>query len=311
MTSKENPELLTRIAWMYYFGGMNQQEIADEFSCSRIKIVRLLKQTLDSGLVHFTISGSNYSLFSLERELKAAANLKYCLVVPSLPDLSDALSRGAAYLCNDIIQMKGSLGVGLSRTLGRMYRYLDKEKCRINSVISICGTTNPNLALTQLNSGFHIAQALEVDFYTIWAPVIVGPEVDAKSIKQDIYISMVLEMAEKADYALIGIGNTADSPLLEMEYISDEDYKTITSSGAEGEILGRYFSMDGKIKNTGTEKRVISVDFPMRCPVIATAGGLGKSRAIVSVIRSGWIQGLVTDEKAALGVLELLRDQSA
>jgi DNA-binding transcriptional regulator LsrR (DeoR family) len=305
--SQDEIELLFRISWMYYFGAMNQQQIADELSLSRIKVVRSLQRALDLGIVLISMDSKNCSLLSWEKELKEAMGLKYCVVVPSLPDLSDALSRGAAHLCNDIIARQGQLGIGLSRSMKYLYKYLDKRKCKVNSVISIAGSTSPNLALTYLNNGFQIAQALGVDYYTIWAPVIVGKEINSEVIKNDKYISMVLEMARHSDYVLVGIGNTTDSQLIDMKYITEEDFKIISESNAEGEIMGRYFTIDGKIVPTGIENRIISVEFPMECPVIGIAGGKNKEKAILSALCSGWLQGLVTDESTAKGILTLMR----
>lgn len=304
---EEHNELLTRVSWMYYIGGMSQQEIAGELSLSRIKVIRLLQKALDLGIVRISIGDANYSLYTLEKEIKDVTGITYCVVAPSLPDLADALSRGTAHLCNDIISMKGRLGVGLSRSIRYLHKYLDKQKCKVDSVISIGGSTSPNLALTHLNNGFQIAQALGVDYYTIWAPVIVGEEVGSEVIKKDRYISMVLEMAQDSDYTLVGIGNTKTSQLIDMKYITREDFRRITESRAEGEIMGRYFSIEGKQVPVGIEERIISVQFPMQCPVIGIAGGMDKDKAIVSALRSGWLQGLVTDEHTAQGILKILR----
>jgi DNA-binding transcriptional regulator LsrR (DeoR family) len=133
-------------------------------------------------------------------------------------------------------------------------------------------------------------------------------EDNAASIKEDKYISKVLRMAENVDYTLIGIGNIRDSQLLSMQYISDEDIRNIEAAGAEGELMGDFFTIDGKKIKTGLENRIIAVDMPMKCPVIAVAGGAEKVNAIVSVLRSGMIQGLVIDEKTAQGVLKILND---
>jgi DNA-binding transcriptional regulator LsrR (DeoR family) len=308
-TMDKEGELVTRVSWMYYFASMHQQEIADELNISRIKVTRLLKQALDSGVVDISIKDSSYSLFSLENELKSLTGLKYCVVVPSLHNLSDVLSRGTAHLCMDIIKMKGNLGVGMTRSLCDIHKYLNKKDCGINSVVSIGGSTSPALGLAPWNIGFHIAQALGIDFYTIWAPLLVSHEENATAIKKDKYISTVLEMASNVDYALVGIGDTVDSQLLNMKYISDEDLKNVTDSGAKGELMGSFFSIDGKKIKTGLEKRIVAVEFPMKCPVIAVAGGIIKAEAIVSLLRSGILQGLVTDETAALEVLKLLNLQ--
>jgi DNA-binding transcriptional regulator LsrR (DeoR family) len=292
---------------MYYIGGMNQQKIANELSLSRIKVTRLLQQALDLGIINISIGKGNYSVYSLEKKIKEATGIKYCVVVPSLPDLADALSRGTAHLCNDIIGMKGMLGIGLSRTICYLYKYLNRNKCKVDSVISISGSTSPNLALSHLNSGYQIAHALGVDYYTIWAPVIVGEGLSSSTIKKDRYISMVLEKAKNADYILVGIGNTKTSQLIEMKYITNKDYKKISQSNAEGEIIGHYLTIDGKQVMVGIEDRLISVEFPMRSPVIGVAGGQDKEKAIVSALRSGWLQGLVTDENTASGVLQILQ----
>jgi DNA-binding transcriptional regulator LsrR (DeoR family) len=291
---------------MYYIGGMNQQEIADELSLSRIKVMRLLQQALDLEIVYISIKDANYSLYSYEKELKEAANLTYCVIVPTLYDLADALSRGTAHICNHIIGMKGILGIGLSRAIRYLYKYLDRQKCKVDSVISIGGSTSPNLALTHLNNGFQIVQALGVDYYTIWVPVIVGKEVNSNMIKKDRYISMVLEMAQNSDYVLVGIGNTKSSQLIDMKYITREDFERIAESNVEGEIMGRYFSLEGKQVSVGIEDRIISVNFPMDCPVIGIAGGKDKEKVIVSALRSGWLQGLVTDENTVCGILRML-----
>jgi DNA-binding transcriptional regulator LsrR (DeoR family) len=183
---------------------------------------------------------------------------------------------------------------------------MDKKKCFINAIVSIGGSTSPSLALTPWHIGLHIAQALDIDFYTIWAPLVVGNNENAASIKKDKYISKVLEMAGNVDYALVGIGNNKDSQLTNMQYISGEDLKNILVSGVSGELMGNFYSIEGKRILTGLEDRIISVEFPMKCPVIAVAGGNEKVHAIVSVLRSGCIQGLVTDEETARGVLEVL-----
>jgi DNA-binding transcriptional regulator LsrR (DeoR family) len=292
---------------MYYFAGLNQQEIANKLNLSRIKVVRLLKTALERGLVQISLDKKHFSLYSLEDELMKLSSLKYCVVVPSLPNLKEALTIGLAHLCNDIIRIKGNLGLGLSRSFDKLNLYLDKKKCKINLVVSLCGTASANLALHSTYSGFHIAEALEVDYYTMLAPVVVARGISGDTIKKEHYISMVLDMAQNVDYALIGIGTLNDSQLIDSNYITKDDYKQILSQNVEGEILGHYFTINGKIKPTKIDSRLISVKFPMKGPVIASAGGSAKVRSIVGALRTGLIQGLVTDEDTAISTIKMLK----
>jgi DNA-binding transcriptional regulator LsrR (DeoR family) len=128
MAKSQDTELLTRIAWMYYYGKMNHEDIAKELGLSRIKVTRLLKTAHEAGIVEIKIRSENASLFSLEAAMKERTGLAYCIVVPSIADLDDSLCRGTAHLFNDIVTCTGSLGVGLSRTLKNVSRYIEKEK---------------------------------------------------------------------------------------------------------------------------------------------------------------------------------------
>ena len=310
MANTRETELLTRIAWMYYYGKMNHEDIAKVLGLSRIKVTRSLKAAHEAGIIEIHIRSENASLFSLEAQLKAVSGLEYCVVVPTIADLADSLCRGTAHLFNDILQYRGSLGVGLSSTLKHVARYIAKEKNRFSSVVSICGAANPRLAYSPLNIGLSIAEALSIDFYTIWAPLIVADSSDNSAIKRDKYISMVLDMAAHVDIALIGIGNIADSQLMQMGYISGKESESMIQAGCVGEIIGNYFTIKGHKVSTSTDKRLISVKFPMKCPVIGVAGGTKKIKAIIGALNSGLIQGLVTDERTAEEVLQFFEKGS-
>ena len=301
-------EFLTRVAWMYYYGDMNQQQISEVLGLSRIKVTRLLKEANDAGIIEIKIKSENCSLYSLESRLKELSGLDYVVVVPSTVNLADSLCRGTAHLLNYVLKFDGSLGIGLTRTLKGVTKYIDKNKNNYSSIISISGSAAPNLAMTPLNIGFSISEVLAVDFYTIWAPAIVSVETDAGMLKRDKYISMVLDMAEKVSVSIVGLGSVYDSELLDIGYITAEEYKKITSSGSVGEICGNFFTADGERVQTDIEDRLISVDFPMACPVIGVAGGEEKILPIVGGIRSGLIQGLVCDDLTVKEVIKILEE---
>ena len=105
----------------------------------------------------------------------------------------------------------------------------------------------------------------------------------------------------------MGIGNIHDSELREMSNITAPELQSIDTSGCIGEINGNYFTIEGEIVRSTVTERVIAVKFPMRCPVIAAAGGSKKVVSIVGAIRSGLIQGLITDEQTAEEVIAILR----
>lgn len=302
-------EYLSRIAWMYYYGSMSQQQIAERLGLSRVKVTRLLKEVHETGIVEIVIKNDAVNLYSIEEELRRTTGLQYAVVVPNLPDVSDAISRGIAHFINDIVSPVGRLAVGLARTIATLPNYLDASRCGIREVVSLSGTATPALAMVPNNPGMEIATKIGVDFYPVWSPVIVAPGMDPTAVKADKFISSVISMAEKADLAIVGIGNVQDSQLRQMGYISEEELARIQDSGVVGEVIGNYFRMDGTHIATSIDDRLVSVDFPMHCPVIGAAGGSEKARPIVGAILAGYLQGLVTDENTAREVIALVSQE--
>lgn len=303
-------ELLTRIAWMYYYDDMNQQAIANRLHINRVKVNRLLKRIRTEKIVRIEIDDKHRRLYLVEDRLWSASGLSHVVVVPSMNDLNDAICRGAAHLLNDILGPVGRLGLGLSRTLSGLSQYLDLEKSGIESVVSLSGTATPNLALTPNNAALSISQELGIDYFAIWSPVIAAPAVDVETIKRDKFIADVLNMAAASQYALVGIGDAKDSQLVETGYISEEELDQIKSRGVVGEIMGHYYTRNGTPQKTSVDHRIIAVDFPMKCPVIGAAGGADKVLPTAGAILAGYIQGIVTDEETAERIIEeLIREK--
>ena len=162
------------------------------------------------------------------------------------------------------------------------------------------------MSMTPLNVGFTMADTLNVSYYTIWAPVLVSDEANSKMIKKDKYISKVLNIAKEVDFAIVGIGDVLSSKLTDIGYISKEELKNVKKNGAVGEIIGHYYNDHGQAVNTPITNRIISVDFPLKCPVIGIAGGQNKLMPIMGAIKTGFIQGLVVDEKTATELIKKL-----
>ena len=298
--------ILNRVAWMYYYGDMNQQEIADKLHISRVTVNRLIKQARNEGVVEIRINPDYMRMYEMEETLRRKSNLKYVIIVPDTNNIEESLCRGTAHLINDVLDSHGKLGIGLSSTLKNLHHYVQEGKVSFDSVVSICGASYPDLSMTPLNVGFTLADALNVSYYTIWAPVLVSVESDSQMIRNDKYISKVLEMAKSVDCAFVGIGDVNSSKLTEIGYISDAELREVISRGAVGEIIGHYYDINGNKVETPITERLISVDFPMDGLVIGVAGGDNKVLPILGALKTGYIQGLVVNESAAIQLCEKL-----
>ena len=76
--------------------------------------------------------------------------------------------------------------------------------------------------------------------------------------------------------------------------------------GGVGELLGHFFDAEGRPFETALANRVLALgreDLKNR-RIVAVAGGKIKISAIRSVLKSGYLSGLITDERSARSLME-------
>jgi DNA-binding transcriptional regulator LsrR (DeoR family) len=119
---------------------------------------------------------------------------------------------------------------------------------------------------------------------------------------------IIKEMAIKAEFTFIGIGRIAyDAPLHKDGFITGDEVDELIQRGAVGEMLGWTLDQNGVLVSLSLNRRIASLTLPHppNHPTIAIAGGAAKARAILAVLNGRWITGLITDEAAAEGILNM------
>jgi DNA-binding transcriptional regulator LsrR (DeoR family) len=74
--------LRVRAAWLYYVAGLNQEETAARLGLHRTRVVRLLAEARDRGLVSVTIQHDAARELETERAVCARYGLDFCLGTP-------------------------------------------------------------------------------------------------------------------------------------------------------------------------------------------------------------------------------------
>ncbi len=300
MDEQNNIDLLTRVAWLYYYEDLSHQEIAGLLGLSRIKVTRLLKIIRDKKLVEIKIKNPCWSILETEKKLKLVTSLQSAIVVPSGKDPSVHIARAAARRLQELCSCHERIGIGAGRALSRTVEVFEPlSGSMVREVVSLLGNTMPNLALNPYALGLMLTNKLKVDFFNIWAPAVASSAETAAVYKKDYIISKVLEMASTVEAAILGIGDIRSTVMLTRGFISAREAEEIGSCGAVGEILGRFFDLEGRRIPTILEDRVIAVQMPMKCPVTAVAYGEEKVAGIAGAIRGNLIQDLITDEITA------------
>lgn len=308
MDEQNNNDLLTRVAWLYYYEDLSHQEIGSLLGLPRIKITRLLKTIREKRLVEIRIKYPCWGILEVEKELKAVSGLKQAVVVPSGKDPAVHVAQASAHKLQELCLRHERIGIGAGRALLRTVEVFEPEPERkVREVVSLLGNTMPNLALNPYALGLMLTNKLKIDFFNIWAPAVASSVETAAVLRKDYVISRVLEMAGTVEAAMLGIGDIRSTVMLTRGFISAREAEDIAARGAVGEILGRFFDIEGRRVPTILEDRVIAVDMPMKCPVTAVAYGVEKTASIAGAIRGGFIQDLIIDEATARNLITLMK----
>jgi DNA-binding transcriptional regulator LsrR (DeoR family) len=308
-------ELLARIATLYYYQDLSQQEIAQQLGISRSNISRLLKEARDQGIVEIYIHHPIARNIELERQLVERFALRLARVVETdMADATATLQRTAqlaAATLDEALAEASTLSISWGTTVhatidsfAPRQRY-DVEVVQLMGGLPAAEPTIDGPALVQ-----RLARVLTGRYRYLHAPLIVdGPEV-AEGLLSQRHIAEALETAASAEVALVGIGalDSALSSLLRAGFLSAEEFEMIRAQGAVGDICGRHFNSRGQPVAPELDARLIAItlDQLIRIPtVIGAACSTRKATAICGALRGGYLDILVTDDATAEAVLLL------
>jgi DNA-binding transcriptional regulator LsrR (DeoR family) len=182
------------------------------------------------------------------------------------------------HLQNDVVQMIGSVGT-------------------VDSVID-----GPELAR-------NLSSRLGGNYYYLHAPLFVSDRAMRDALLLQPTVAETLRRARAAQVAIVGIGTTAPgaSSFLRARHLTEEQVAELREQGVVGETAGWHFDIHGNAA-FDINDRVIALQLNelREIPnVIAVACGQAKTRAILGVLRGGYVSALATDSATAEAVLQI------
>jgi DNA-binding transcriptional regulator LsrR (DeoR family) len=107
-------QIRARVAWLYFIGGLTQQEIADQLGLTRLRVNKTLGQLRNDGSVVVDIRLPMARCIELEQKVREHYQLEDVCVIPTLPD-DQAPGGGGGTDSAD----RGTSGTQAARTLRR------------------------------------------------------------------------------------------------------------------------------------------------------------------------------------------------
>ena len=299
-------------AWLSYIGGKTQDEVAKILGVSRPAVQRLLSRASEQGMIKIKIDHPTTRCLELGANISSKFDLQFCRVVPTIPDVNDEPSGVSHELAAEIEKWIGkedplTIGLGTGRTLRAAVSHIPHIECRQHKVVSLAGNIAPDGSVAKYNVLFSIADKLTALAYSLPMPLIAASDAELSAVMAQRSIQKTMELGNDCDVAFVGIGALDHAPpLLTDGFMSENELHALRKAGAIGEIIGWCFDKNGTILKGHSNDRVASIRLPFKpgVMVIAAAKGVSKLAAITGAIAGELIHGLITDESAALALLD-------
>lgn len=308
MMNWEERRQIVKVSRLYYFEGQTQAEIAKKIGVSRPVISKLLNKARETGIVEIYIKDENAHTVELEHRLEKKYQLKEAIVVPSSgrdPEMiKHSLGKAASFYISKNINGKKSLGISWGSTLAKFVQEYPFEQHQQLKIIPLVGGMGRKLVDIHSNLlAYQLAQKMNTDCSYLYAPAMVETtELKARLIQSED-IAMVLEEGRNVDMAVVGIGNPFEgSTMTTMEYLKEEDLRSLKQAGAVGDIGSRFYDQAGNEIKHPLNDLVIGLDISeyKKIPeVIGIVEGTHKVESIRAALRGGYLDVLVIDDATA------------
>lgn len=314
-------DLLVQLAWLYYVGNKNQEEIAKLLGLSRFKINRMLARARDKGLVKITIEHEMAHSLAIAGKIQVAFHLTECIVTPALGISADtttdeanarrAVGIAAAGFLNRRLSGAEPVTIGLAwgRTIAAMVEELPKFSKPNLKIVSLMGSLSRNARTNPYDCVHALAQLCDGEAYILPAPFIADNEADYEVIMGQKLVQQSLRLAASADVYIASFGDCSlDSFIHHHDLLHDDEIRQVIQAGAVADMLGKFFDANGVLLDNALNNRTPSVSYEdiRSRDVVLLAAGMSKTRALLALLRSGIINRLIVDGDLADALLPFL-----
>ena len=302
-----------RAGWLYYVGGMTQDQIAQELGVSRQRAQRLVSRALAEGLVHVRLEHRIGDCIELEGELRRRFGLEHVRVAPGIGDGGDPTRSiapvAAAYFERYLASPDPiTIAVGTGRALRRTVEEITPQTCPQHKIVSLIGNIAPDATASNYDVIMRLAEKIGAPHYPMPLPVIV-PTPAMRAMFYELHQMQIVEqLAQQADVTFVGVGQMNErAPLFVDGFMSKQELEAQRAQGAVGEIASWVFDSDGQYLDSDHNRRIggLRAGLSDRGPVIGIAAGPEKVAAIQGALKGGLLNGLITSDITARKLIHM------
>ncbi|MDW6094181.1 sugar-binding transcriptional regulator [Vibrio rhizosphaerae] len=313
--SVEDSDLLTEISVAYYQDGATQEEISKKYAISRAKVGRMLKQARDEGIVEITVKYHPVFSAKVEQRLIERFGIKRALIALDQPDEAQQRQQIAGLVSNYLsssLKNGQVIAVGQGRNVSAVAHHVGVISPKDVKFVCSIGGIHPRGGMFNAD---HICRQLAKKYggtsETLYAPAYAVNRAQKLAFMENDTIKQTLDLARKADVALVGIGDMSEnSYMVDLGWFTPQEVvQSRLEQGVVGDFAGYdFFDIYGQIAKTVMSDRIIGLsieEFRPIAEVIAIAGENSKPLALLGALRTGAIDVIATSVSNALTILNL------
>ncbi len=310
--ARERLDQAARAAWLYYIAARTQDEIAAQLHVSRQTAQRLVARAVAEKLIKFRFDHPLGSCLAKAERLSERYRLAHCEVVPaasgddgSLPGLAIA----AAQYLETWLAQPAPLVIGFStgRTLRAVAAEISPLDAPQHKLFSLCGTLGYDGRAMAADPVMRIAERTGAQCFPMTLPLATSTvEEKALAERQRAYQTLQ-SLHQEARCLFLGVGHIGwRAPLHQSGFITDAELAALMEAGAIGEIAGCVFDERGTRVTTPLAARITALwaGSSQGAIRVGIAAGAEKLPALRAALASGLLNGLITDEATATGLMD-------
>ncbi|MEM8728754.1 MAG: sugar-binding domain-containing protein [Pseudomonadota bacterium] len=305
---------IAQAAWLYYVGNLSQQDISARLGISRFKVLRMLAEARDLGMVRISVEHRTSHTLALADQLVETFDLQEVQVAPvEAQGSSEALARdavailAAGYLAR-ICAMDDPriIGVGWGRTLSTMADLLTGPKNSKLTFASLMGSVTHASQTAPGNVCVRMAEQTGGRAILLPAPFVTDTAQACEGILAQRLVRQAMDVARCADHTFMSVGECREGAILfDSEIFSPEQIQQLRDADVVGDCCGVFYKANGSVADIELNRCTPCVrpaDMA-QADTVLLAGGVGKLAATLAVLRAGFIKRLMVDEGLARALL--------
>lgn len=308
------PDPVLRVAWLYYVEGLTQASIGEALGVARARVIALLADARERGIVRTRVIGRTAAQRRLEDALVRRFGVREAVVAPQPVDQGRTAAivgfAAGQHLAGALARAAG-VAVGWGATLRAAVAAVPPSAppahASRGTVVSMLGGALESGAVTPFEVARRLAEVLGTHCHPLNAPLFVASDSMRDALWAEPALRELRRQVRAANLALVSVGDmTEGATLFAAGLVPPVVREELQARGAVGDLLGQFIDAEGRPIDHPLNGRVMAIaasELATVSRVVLASGGARKAAVMRAALRALPVATLVTDEAAAAALL--------